>query len=182
MLPRLLHVGSLEVVHRKLQLILQADLAVLYRPSIRANDPRDVIDRIYILEKRSDSLQSIGQLSRDWIEIDTAALLEVRELRNLQPVEHYLPADAPRAQRRRLPIVFFELYVVLTQIDSDRFQRLQVQLLHIRRRWLQNDLELHVLEQPVRVLAITAIRRSPRRLHVSHVIGLRSQHAQEGLR
>jgi hypothetical protein len=37
-------------------------------------------------------------------------------------------------------IVFFELDIVLAQVDSDRFERAQVKFLHIVRRRLQDDL------------------------------------------
>ncbi len=70
--------------------------------------------------------------ARDRIEIESAALLEVSELRDLQAIQHHLPTNAPRTQRRRLPVVLFKFQVVLTQVDADRSQRFQVDLLHIR--------------------------------------------------
>ncbi len=58
-------------------------------------------------------------------------------------------------------------------------EALQVQLLHLVRRGLQNDLELVVLEEPVRVLAEPAVSGTPRRLHVGHVPRRRTEDAQE---
>ena len=72
--------------------------------------------------KAHQPLEPVGDLRGNQIQIDAAALLEVRELRDLQSVEHHLPADAPRAERRRLPVVFFELDVVLAEIDADRLE------------------------------------------------------------
>ena len=62
--------------------------------------------------------KSVRQFRTDRIEVHAAALLEVGELRDLQAIEHHLPADAPRSQRRRFPIVFFELDVMLPQGQS----------------------------------------------------------------
>src|ERR1019366_8721735 len=111
-LPRLLNVSSLKVVDRELQFILQPNLAVLYRPPIRAHDPRDFVNAIHILKESRDALHAVGQFHRNWVKVDAAALLEVGELRDLEAVEHDLPADAPRTQRWRLPVVLFELDVV----------------------------------------------------------------------
>ena len=119
MLPELVHVGLLEVVDGELQLVLQANLAVFHGTPIGADDPDDVVNAIDVLQEGGDALQSVGQLGGDGIEIDAAALLEVGELGDLQAVEHDLPADAPGAERGRLPVVFFELDVVLAQVDAD---------------------------------------------------------------
>ena len=80
------------------------------------------------------------------------------------------------------PIVFFEVDVVLAKIDANRAQGFQIKLLHILRRRLQDHLHLRVLEQPIGILAVAAIGRPPRGLHVGHVVGLRPKHAQKGLR
>ena len=63
-----------------------------------------------------------------------------------------------------------------------RLEALQVQLLHFVRRRLQDDLELMVLEQPVRVLAEPTVGRTPRRLHVGHVPRRRAEHPQKRFR
>ena len=61
----------------------------------------------------ANALEPVGQLGRDRREVDAAGLLEVGELRDLHAVEQHLPADAPRAERRRLPVVLLEADVVL---------------------------------------------------------------------
>ncbi len=85
-------------------------------------------------------------------------------------------------ERRRLPVVFLEPDVVRTQIDAARLQTLQIQILHVVGRRLEDDLELVMLEQPVGVLAETAVGRPARRLDVGDVPGLRAEHAEERLR
>ena len=70
---------------------------------------------------------------------------------------------------------------MLPQINPNRRQRLQIKFLHILRRRLQNHLKLHVFEQPVRILPIPPIRRTPRRLHISDLVRIRSEHAQKRL-
>ena len=85
--------------------------------------------------------------------------------------------QAPK--RRRLPVVFLELDVVLREIDADRFQASQILLQDIIGAWFQNDLQLLVLVKPVRIFAISAVRGTAARLHVSHSVRLRSQHAKK---
>src|SRR5581483_9585328 len=109
-------------------------------------------------------------------------LLEVGELRDLEAVEEHLPADAPRAERRRLPVVLLEADVVLARVDPARLEALQVDLLHVVGRRFQHDLKLMVLEQPVRIFAEAAVGGPPRRLHVRDVPVRRPEHPQERLR
>jgi hypothetical protein len=56
------------------------------------------------------------------MQIRSAALLKVSELRNLKAVEHHLPANSPGPQRGRLPVIFFKLDVVLAKINPDHAQ------------------------------------------------------------
>src|SRR5947209_6606073 len=110
MLPQELHICSFEVVDGKLKFFLVADIAIVnWLAAVRVTRPDDVINAVYVLKKSADALQPICEFGRDGIEVHAAALLEVGELRDLQAVKHHLPANAPRAQRRRLPIVFLKL-------------------------------------------------------------------------
>src|SRR5208337_4352522 len=99
------------------------------------------------LQKSAQPLQPVGKFDGDRVKIHSATLLEVSELRNFKSVQHHLPPDAPSTERRRLPVVFFELDVVLAQINADCTERFQIELLHILRRRLQDHLQLQVLEQ-----------------------------------
>ena len=116
------------------------------------------------------------------LEVDAAHLLEVGELGDLQAVEHHLPADAPRAERRRLPVVFLEPDVVLARLDAARLEALQVERLDLVGRGLHDHLELVVLEEAVRVLAEPPVVGPPRRLDVGDVPVARPEHAQRRLR
>src|SRR6185503_1137083 len=107
---------------------------------LRIARPYDVVNRIYILQERCDAFESISQFRGNWKKINTTALLKISKLRDLQTVEHDLPANSPSAQGWRFPIVFFELNVMLVQINSHRAQRFKIKLLHILRRRFQNDL------------------------------------------
>ena len=141
MLPGLLHVGNFKVVHRELQFVGVAHVAILHRVAgPRIARPYNVVDRVHILQECSDALEAVRQLNGNWEQIHAAALLEVSELRDFEAVEHHLPAHAPRAQRGRFPVIFFKLDVVLAQVDANRRQRLQVQLLHILGRRLEDHL------------------------------------------
>jgi hypothetical protein len=93
-----------------------------------------------------------------------------------------MPADAPRAQRRRLPVVLLEADVVLPRVDAARFQAVEIELLDLVGRGFQDHLVLVVLEEAIRILPEAAVVRSPRRLHVGDAPGLRSEHAEERLR
>jgi len=95
---------------------------------------------------------------------------------------HDLPADAPRAQRGSFPVVFFELDVVLAQVNTNCTQRFQIQFLYILRRRFQDHLQLHVLEQPVRIFTVATIGGTPRGLHISNLIRLRPKHPQKRFR
>ncbi len=171
-------VGDLEVVLRELVLVLPAHLPVVHT----VRHPADVVDRLLQAEEHRDALEAVGELAGDRGELDASGLLEVGELRDLHAVEHHLPADAPRAQGRCLPVVLLEAQVVDREIDSHRFEALDVELLDVERRRLQDDLELVVLVEPERVVAVAPVRRPARRLDVGDPPGLRPQHPQEGVR
>ena len=57
------------------------------------------------------------------------------------------------------------------QVDAAGLQALQIELLHFVGRRLEDDLELLVLEEPVRVLAEAAVGRPARRLDVGDAPG-----------
>ena len=72
-----------------------------------------------------------------------------------------MPTDSPSPKRGGLPVVFFEFNVVLAKVNPDRFERLEIEVLHVVRRRLENDLQLRVLEKPVGVFAIASISGTP---------------------
>src|SRR5215469_1678901 len=122
-LPESRNVGVLEVVNGELQLLFKTNLAVRDRRSgIRVARPHDVINGIDVLDEGGDALETVGELGADGVQIEAAALLEVGELRDLESVEHDLPADAPCAPGGPLPVVFFELQVMLGEIDANCFK------------------------------------------------------------
>jgi hypothetical protein len=88
----------------------------------------------------------------------------------------------PTPQAPTFPVIFLELEVVLREVDPDGLQRLQIKLLHVGRRRLQDELKLRVAEEPVGVLAVAAIRGAARGLCVAHFVRLGPLHAQKSLR
>ena len=106
-------------------------------------------------------------------------LLEVGELRHFHAVEPDFPAQAPGAEGRRFPVVFDEADVVDQRVQADVLQRAQVQFLEVVRVRLQDDLELVVVLQAVRVFAVAAVSRATTGLHVSGVPGFRADGAQK---
>ena len=109
---------------------------------------------------------------------DARDLLEVSELADFHAVAPALPAQAPRAERRALPIVLDEADVVQARIDADGGQRLQVQVLKVRRRRLQDHLKLIIVLHPVGVFAVAAVLGPARGLHIGRVPALRAERAQ----
>ena len=173
---RLRHVDLPEGVLRLLHLVAVPHVAVGH-----ARPPLEIEHVVHVLQRHRQPLEPVGQLHGNRRQVEAAGLLEVGELRDFLAVEQHLPADAPGAERRRLPVVLLEPDVVRAQIDAARLEALQVELLHLVGRRLQDDLELVVLEQAVRVLAEAAVRRPARRLHVGHAPVLGPEHAQKGL-
>ena len=91
------------------------------------------------------------------------------------------PSRCPTRPGRRLPVVLFEADVVLPRVDAAGFQGLEIEILHLVGRGLEDHLELVVLEQAVRVLAKTPVVGASRRLHVGDVPMRRTEHAQQRL-
>src|SRR6185295_2893163 len=118
------------------------------------------------------------QLTRNRRAFEARDLLEIGELRHLHAVAPALPAESPRAERRAFPIVLDETDVVRFLIDADPGERLQIKLLNVSRRRLQDRLELVIVLQPVRVLAVATVLRTARGLHVSGLPRLRPERAQ----
>ena len=182
MQPELLNVGIVEAVGRELLLFRQPDLAVCgHLARVRLACPLDLVDGIDVLQELRETLKAIGNFARDRVQIEAAALLKVGELRDLLAVHHDLPADAPGATDRPLPVVFLELDVVIGEHDADCFKALKIQVLDAGWWRLQDHLKLGVLVEPIRVLAVTAVSRAARRLRVGDAYGLWAEHAQKGV-
>ena len=144
--------------------------------------PLDVKDVLDALDVHGKTLQAIGDLCRNRLDVHAANLLEVGELRDLHAVEPNFPAKPPGAQGRRLPVVLDEADVVLLGIDAETFETFQIKLLDVVGRRLQDDLELMVLVKTIRVVAVSSVRRTTRRLDVGDIPRLGAQNAQEGRR
>ena len=68
------------------------------------------------------------------------------------------------------------------RIDAEGGEAGEVQLLAVGRRRLQDYLQLVIMLQPVRVVAIAAIGRAARRLHIRGAPRLRPQRTQRRCR
>ncbi len=130
------------------------------------------------LDIHGEAFQSIGDLARHRIAIEAADLLEIGELRHLHAVAPHLPAETPGPERRALPIILDEADVVLERVEAYGRERAQIKLLEIRRARLHDDLILIVVLHPVGVLAVPAILRPARGLHIGGVPHLRPERAQ----
>ena len=117
---------------------------------------------------------------RDRAAVQAADLLEVGELRDLHAVEPHLPAQAPGAERRRFPVVLDEAHVVHPRVEAQSAQASEVEIEEVGRRGFDHHLELVVVLQPERVVAVAAVGRAARGLHVGRAPGLGPDRAQEG--
>ena len=141
--------------------------------------PDDVVNAVDVLQVHRESLEAVGNLAGHRPALEAADLLEVGELRDLHAVEPDLPAEPPRAERRRLPVVLDEADVVHSGVDADRAQRIEVQLLQVVGRRLDRHLVLVIVLQAKRVVAVAAVGRPSRRLHIGRAPGLGTDGAQE---
>ena len=127
-------------------------------------------------------LEPVSQFARDGSAFDARDLLEVSELRHFHSVAPAFPAQPPGAERRAFPIVLDEADVVQMRIDADGGERLQVQLLQVRRRRLDDHLELVIVLQPVGIFTVAAVLRPARGLHIGGLPRFRPERAQRGRR
>ena len=167
----------IERVLRLLDFFPQPDVAVLLPPA-----PVHVEHVVDLLQEHRDAFHAVRELARDRRQVDAADLLEIGELRDLRPVEHHLPADAPGAKRRRLPVVLLEPDVVVARVDADGLEAVEIDLLHFVGRRLEDHLQLMMLEQAIRILPEAAVVGTPRRLDVRDIPRHRTEHAQQGFR
>src|SRR3990170_522972 len=173
-------VGVLEIEARVFLLSLQEHVAigdlVLPLPAVEI-EIEHAVDAMHI---HGEALQPIGELARDRVAIEAADLLEIGELGHLHTVQPYLPAEAPSAKGRALPVVLDEADVMLQGIDADGDEALEIEVLEVGGRRLQDHLELVVMLEPVRVLAVAAVLGAAARLHIGGAPRLGPKRAQGG--
>src|SRR5262249_56518806 len=92
--------------------------------------PAEIHDPIDTLEIARDPLDAVGDLRGDGLEVVSARLLEVGELRDLLAVEPHFPAEPPGSERRRLPVVLDESHGMLREIDSQVAQTVEIDIEH----------------------------------------------------
>src|SRR5260370_12874943 len=166
-------IASIKTVFGKLLFFHQPNVAVGF---IRR--PAKVVDTLYALEKRADALKPVGELYRNRVEINSPALFDVGALGDLQSIEQHLPADAPRAEGRGFPIVFFKANVMFLEVDADGPEALEVNILHVFRRRLEYHLKVRVFVETIGILAVASVGRPTARLDVSGTDRTPARHTQ----
>ncbi len=166
-------VGVVEVVPGHLVLGLAEHLAVGDAGGV--SNLAEVADA---LQGHEDAFHAIGDLDTDGVERLATGLLEVGELGDLQAVEPDLPAQAPGTERGRGPVVLDEPDVVGGGVDAERRETAQVELLGVARVRFEDDLELGVGLQPVRIVAVAGVVGTDRGFGVRDPPRLRSEHPQ----
>src|SRR6185437_1476133 len=167
----------LEVVPRPLALVLKVDVAPR-----DAWCPLELKRRPLALEEHRQPFETVGHLGGNELDVEAPELLEVGPLRDFHPVAPDLPAEAPRAERRLLPVVLDEAHVVAAEIDAEHLERGPVEVEHVFRRRLEHNLVLEVMLEPERVLAVAAVERPDHGLDIGDVPRLRAEATEKGVR
>ena len=171
-------IGAVEVVARILLLGLAEDVAITQRNGrlrIVEGHVHDVIDAQHI---HREAFEAIGDLARDGGAVVAADLLEIGELAHLHAVAPDLPAQAPGAERRALPVVLDKADVVAGGIEPDGREASQIERLHVGGGWFDDDLILVIMLEPVGVVAIAPVGRPARGLDIGRSPGARPERAQ----
>ena len=175
-----LDVGDLKVIGTEFALVLEEHVAVGHGRAIGQVAPHQIVDRVDALGVHGDTLQAIGNLDGHGVDLDAAHLLEVRKLRDLHTVEPDLPAKAPGAERRALPVVLDKADVMVVGVQANGGKRPQVELLGVDRRGLNEHLELIVVLHAVGVLAVAAVGGTAARLRIAGAPLGGTERAQRG--
>ena len=173
-------VGEFEIVPGVFLLGLQEDVAIGDLLVVAAAVEVEIVDALDALHVHRQPLEPVSELARDRRAFEAGDLLEIGELRDLHAVAPAFPAEPPGAERRALPVVLDKADVVDRRVDADDLQRIEVEILDVGRRRLQDHLELVVVLQPVGVLAVAAVFGPARGLHIGGVPGLGPERAQRG--
>ena len=173
--PQQSGIGALEIIDRPFHLATVVDVPVL-----DPLGPLQIVDIVDPLDIHGDPFDAVGQFHADGMKIEPADLLEVGELRDFHPVEPHLPAESPGADRGRFPVVFHETNIVFQGVDPEALEGVEIELLDVQRRRLQEDLILIVVLQAVGVFAVATVRGPPGRFHIGNLPGFRSQGPQKG--
>src|SRR6202166_2190940 len=174
-------VGLFKVVGGLLHFVLMKHVPIRDRTE-RTVGPNDIEDAFLVLNVHPQALEAVGDLAHHGPAVEAPHLLEVGELRDFHAVQPHLPAQSPCTQGGRLPVVFDKTDVMRQQVEPDGAQGIQVQFLKVIRRGLDADLELIVMLQAKRVIAVASVSGTARRLHVGRAPGFRAHRAQERCR
>ena len=174
----MLGIGEFEIVPRIFLLGLQEDVAIADLLVALAAVEVQLIDVVDALHIHGEALEAVGEFAGDRRAFEACDLLEIGELRHLHAVAPAFPAEAPGAERRALPVVLDEAHVVKLHVEADGGERLQVEVLQVGRRRLDDDLELVIVLEPVGVLAVAAVLRPARRLDIGGLPRTRPERAE----
>ena len=76
------------------------------------------------LDVHRQAFQAVRDFNGNRFNVDTTNLLEVGELRYFHAVQPNFPTEAPSAQGRRFPVIFYEANVVFVGVNPQGFQAL----------------------------------------------------------
>src|SRR5690606_9544036 len=112
-------------------LILMEHVAIQYGPAFCPLSPHEVVDAFHALQVHGQSLESVSNFTHGGVAIQPPYLLEVSELSYFHSVKPDFPAQAPCAQSGVLPVVLDEADVVLRRVDTQGFERVDVDVKNV---------------------------------------------------
>ena len=170
-----LDVGQLKVIDTVFDFLLPVNFAIGV-DAIKVDGP----DFCPLLEVHDDALQPVGDFDADGVQAHAPGLLEVGKLGDLLAVEPDFPAEAPRAEGGRLPVVLDEPDVMAVALEADGLEAAEVEFLGISRIRFEEDLVLCVHLHAVGVFGVTAVVSAEGGFHVGDVPRLGPEDAQHG--
>ncbi len=129
---------------------------------------KNAVKGIDFLEIHGQSLQPVSDLDGHGPAVDAAALLEVGELGDFHAVGPDFLAHAPSAQGGGLPAVLHEADVAIFGTEAQGPQGIQIDVLDVIGRGLDQDLILAVVLVAVGIFAIAPICGPAAGLHIGH--------------
>ena len=111
-------IGVLKIKCRHLHFVLVEDITI-GNITLRTVSPNQIVDTVDTLQVHGNTLEPIGNFAGHWVALETAGLLKIRELGNFHSVEPHLPADPPRPERGRLPVIFNETHIMHLSVDAE---------------------------------------------------------------
>ena len=144
--------------------------------------PLNIVNRIYFLDVRSQTFQSVSDLRSYRTSCQSPNLLEVGELSDFHTIKPNFPTKTSWTSWWVFPVIFNKTNIVFQRIDTQFFQWLKVEFLDVWWWWFHHHLELVVLVKTVWVFSVTSISWTTWWLYISRIPWLGTNSTKESVR